>query len=64
MGIMSVKQIKQLAGMGIGADGIYMIAAGGLHLYGVAFFGHKATAQQRQKLQRVWKRILTTLNHA
>lgn len=39
-------------------DEIYRIAAGNYGLFGVAFFGHKATRAQRAKLNRVWNRIV------
>lgn len=41
-------------------DIIYATAAGLIGLYHIAFFGHKATKYERQKLTTIWKRILKT----
>lgn len=54
---MKRETILLLKSQGLGRDGIYGLAAANLHLYGVAFFGHKGSESDQQKLQRVWKKI-------
>jgi hypothetical protein len=51
-------EIMTFKARGWSNDAIYNRAAGVLGLYGVAFFGHKGTKVQKQKLNRTWKRIL------
>lgn len=57
---MRTTEIQQLKSTGLSNDQIYERAAGLLGLYGVAFFGHKGNKSQKQKLNRLWKRIIST----
>lgn len=52
------KWIEAQAARGHSADMIYEQAAGLLGSFGVAFFGHRGTPQQRAALRRAWVRIL------
>lgn len=55
---MKMALIVSLASQGFARDTIYEIAAGNMGLYGVAFFGAKAKKGDKEKLQRVWKKII------
>jgi hypothetical protein len=56
---MKATEIKLYKQGGINRDTVYEIAAGNMGLYGIAFFGHKGTPSEKQKLQRTWKRIMS-----
>ncbi len=61
---MTKKEILKLKDTGHSQDAIYEQAAGSMSLYGVAFFGHKGKKGDRQRLARVWQRILNVFtNH-
>lgn len=50
------KRLSQMAN--ISRDGKYEYLAGFFGLYHIAFFGHKATKQQRAKLRYLWKCVM------
>ena len=61
---MTKEYILTLKNLGYKSDSIYMVAAGDMGLYGIAFFGHKGSKTEKAKLKRTWKRILTQFpNH-
>ena len=55
---MKTKAIKELKEYGFSNDRIYETEVGFIGLYGKAFFGHKKTKNESQKLRRLWNRIL------
>ena len=52
------KGIAQLMGQGKTDDEIYEIGICSLSLFGNAFFGFKSTTAEKQKMNRLWVRIL------
>jgi len=57
---MRTKRIVDLKKQGKSNDEIYELAVGNISLYGQAFFGFKATKAEKQKMNRLWSRILQT----
>jgi len=53
------KEISQLMGQGKTDDEIYEIGICRLSLFGKAFFGFKSTRAEKQKMNRLWTRIIT-----
>jgi len=54
------KEISQLMGQGKTDDEIYEIGICRLSLFRNAFFGFKSSKAEKQKMNRLWTRILQT----
>lgn len=54
------KEITRLVREGKTNDEIYEIGISSYSLYGQAFFGFKSTKAEKQKMNRLWARILST----
>ena len=55
---MRYNEIARLKGQGKTNDEIYEIGICSLSLFGNAFFGFKSTKAEKQKMNRLWARIL------
>jgi hypothetical protein len=42
----------------ISRDGKYEMLASECNLYGIAFFGHKGTKQQKDRLRYIWRMVM------
>jgi len=55
------QEIQELHSLGNNRDGIYEILVGNINLYGKAFFSHKASKSEKQKMTYRWKLIMEVL---
>jgi hypothetical protein len=56
--VMTNKEITRLKRLGKSDDQIYEIGVCRCALYGKAFFGFKSSMTEKQKMNRLWARIL------